>query len=678
MYVCSPDHSQATCRRPFDPNIFFTGKHMVNGKRLIALCTSSPYESQVYGFIKALNGTLQAADCALLVFTINSDIYWDENNHPAEAYVYDLIPYDDIDCVMIMDEKIKSHTISRKIISDAKRAGVTVVVVDGSYEDTVHVGFDYDAGFEEITRHIIEYHHAKRPHMMAGIPGNEFSERRIGIFKKVIAENGIEFNESMLSYGDFWADPTREAMAGILKRDELPDAIICANDIMAINVIDMLNIAGIKIPEQVMVSGFDGYNEAYFTTPVVATCSCDTIHLAEAAAEVAIRIADHAPVSDTYITPHFIPNESCGCPKNSWFSMNMMSNFNNNFYRHQDDNRIMYAISSKMQTSPTLWDMAAAIHNHKTKKSLTVVDMNIFDLEENYFMKDFKLRSTPDFHIINDADYAEEHRFERRPLPDELFYDTNVNTGENVLSGNYRDRILELCNSGYPLTFNALDYLNRPFGFNCYYFDEFAITNYSKSAIVTNAISMGIGGFVNLQYQKKLLEKVDNMYKHDALTGLYNRIGFLKVYDDALSEVKNPDTPVTLIMSDLDGLKYINDTFGHADGDRSIAAVATALRDACPEHALNARFGGDELFSVIIGECDADAIIRRIDAELERYNAGVRLPYTVSTSSGAFTTVINSDFDILKALKIADERMYAVKCKKRYYIQRMERLNEKK
>jgi len=651
---------------------------MVNGKRLIALCTSSPYESQVYGFIKALNGALQAADCALLVFTINSDIYWDENNHPAEAYVYDLIPYDDIDCVMIMDEKIKSHTISRKIISDAKHAGVTVVVVDGSYEDTVHVGFDYDAGFEEITRHIIEYHHAKRPHMMAGIPGNEFSERRIGIFKKVIAENGIEFNESMLSYGDFWADPTREAMAGILKRDELPDAIICANDIMAINVIDMLNIAGIKIPEQVMVSGFDGYNEAYFTTPVVATCSCDTIHLAEAAAEVAIRIADHTPVSDTYITPHFIPNESCGCPKNSWFSMNMMSNFNNNFYRHQDDNRIMYAISSKMQTSPTLWDMAAAIHNHKTKKSLTVVDMNIFDLEENYFMKDFNLRSTPDFHIINDADYAEEHRFERRPLPDELFYDTNVNTGENVLSGNYRDRILELCNSGYPLTFNALDYLNRPFGFNCYYFDEFAITNYSKSAIVTNAISMGIGGFVNLQYQKKLLEKVDNMYKHDALTGLYNRIGFLKVYDDALSEVKNPDTPVTLIMSDLDGLKYINDTFGHADGDRSIAAVATALRDACPEHALNARFGGDELFSVIIGECDADAIIRRIDAELERYNAGVRLPYTVSTSSGAFTTVINSDFDILKALKIADERMYAVKCKKRYYIQRMERLNEKK
>ena len=644
---------------------------MVNGKRLIALCTSSPYESQVYGFIKTLNESLQPANCALLVFAINSDIYWEEDNHPAEAYVYDLIPYDEVDCVMIMDEKIKSHTISGNIIEKAKKAGVTVVVVDGSYEDTIHVNFDYDAGFEEITRHVIENHHAKRPHMMAGIPGNEFSERRIAIFKKVIAENGIEFDDSMLSYGDFWADPTRDAMKGILKREVIPDAIICANDIMAINVTDMLQQAGLRVPEDVIVSGFDGYEEAYFTTPVIATCSCDTAHLAEAAADVAIRIADHEPVSDTYIKPLFIPNESCGCSKHSWPSMSLMSNFNNNFYRHQDDTRIMYSISINMQSSKTAWDMAASIHNHKTKKSLTVVDMNIFDLEENYFTTDQENLKKPDLHIINDADYAEEHRFERIPLPDELFYDTRVNTVENVLSGNFRDRILELADSGFPLTFNALDFMNRPFGFNCYFFDDFSITNFSRAATVTNAISMGIGGFINLQYQKKLLEKVDNMYKHDALTGLYNRLGFLKIYEDTRALIRGQDKPVTLIMSDLDGLKYINDNYGHADGDRSIAAVAAALKEACPENALNARFGGDELFSVIIGECDPDEIIRNIDKKLEEYNREAKLPYTVSTSSGAYTTTLSDDFEILRSLKIADERMYQVKCKKSYYIQQI-------
>ena len=58
-----------------------------------------------------------------------------------------------------------------------------------------------------------------------------------------------------------------------------------------------------------------------------------------------------------------------------------------------------------------------------------------------------------------------------------IFYDTTVNTKENVLSGNYRERILELAGEGYPLIFHALDYMNRPFGFNCYYYRDFIVTD---------------------------------------------------------------------------------------------------------------------------------------------------------------------------------------------------------
>ena len=90
---------------------------MVNNKRLVALCTSRIYDPQINGFIKNLNEKLVRENCALLVFAINSDIYWDENLKPAEAYVYDLLPYDDLDCIIIMDEKIKSKTVSEKIIS---------------------------------------------------------------------------------------------------------------------------------------------------------------------------------------------------------------------------------------------------------------------------------------------------------------------------------------------------------------------------------------------------------------------------------------------------------------------------------------------------------------------------------------------------------------------------------
>ena len=159
---------------------------MVNGKRLVALCTSRIYDPQIYGFTKKLNEILQKDNCALLIFAINSDIYWEEDVNPAETFVFDLLPYEELDCILIMDEKIKSHMVSRRIIDSASKSDVPVVIVDGNYDGCILVNFDYEAGFEAIARHVIEEHHVKHPLMMAGIKDNEFSDRRIAIFKKIL------------------------------------------------------------------------------------------------------------------------------------------------------------------------------------------------------------------------------------------------------------------------------------------------------------------------------------------------------------------------------------------------------------------------------------------------------------------------------------------------------------
>ena len=151
------------------------------------------------------------------------------------------------------------------------------------------------------------------------------------------------------------------------------------------------------------------------------------------------------------------------------------------------------------------------------------------------------------------------------------------------------------------------------------------------------------------------------MYNHDALTGLYNRLGFNHKYNQVKELPENIGKPVTVIMSDLDGLKYINDTFGHAEGDRAISTLANALMNACPENALSARFGGDELFSVILGDCDPESIIKKIDEELNTFNEHSGLGYTVKTSTGAYTTVFDDSFDVPKAIRFADQEMYQVK-----------------
>ena len=101
---------------------------MINGKKIVALCTSRIYDPQIHGYIVKLNERLRAEDCTLLIFAINSDIYWEENRPAAEKYVFDLIPYNYIDAVIIMNEKIKSRKIAEKIIKKSNEHDVPVII----------------------------------------------------------------------------------------------------------------------------------------------------------------------------------------------------------------------------------------------------------------------------------------------------------------------------------------------------------------------------------------------------------------------------------------------------------------------------------------------------------------------------------------------------------------------
>ncbi len=632
---------------------------MINGKRLIALCTSRIYDPQIHGYIVKLNERLRAENYSLLIFAINSDIYWEEDRQATEKYVFDLIPYQFIDAVVIMDEKIKSHRIAEKIIDNALRNDLPVVIADGHYDKVSCINYDYEAGFEKVVRHVIEQHKVRRPHIMAGHPDNEFSNNRIKVFKKIIEENGIEFNDSMLSYGYFWSDPCRIATKKLLEQDELPEAIICANDVMAITVSEMLSEAGYKIPDDVIISGFDGYDEIYFTSPKITTASCDIILLADATADVLIESISDGKIHNRKIEPVFLANESCGCPEHTEHPRMLRDWFKESFSRHNDDNRVLQQITSSMQISNTPGELVSYLESYKTDSLLVVVDRKCFDQDINYFTSEDIDNSTKEFVQIYDSDYPERYKPDVFDIPPK-----SEDYSEDILSSAFRDRILELTENGYPLIFNSLDFMNRSYGFACYFYRDYFISNYSNTMNVTNAISIGIGGYINTQYQRMLLYKMDEMYRHDALTGLLNRTGFLNAYNRINEKHKYLNQPVTIIMSDLDGLKYINDNFGHAAGDNAIVAVAKALHNAVPETSLSTRFGGDEVFTVVFGDCNPDQIIEDINEYLIEYNKKANKPYTVSTSSGYYTTVIDKDFDVTLAVKQADEKMYDAKTRK--------------
>ena len=162
--------------------------------------------------------------------------------------------------------------------------------------------------------------------------------------------------------------------------------------------------------------------------------------------------------------------------------------------------------------------------------------------------------------------------------------------------------------------------------------------------------------FSDVTAQKHRESQIRYYSFYDSLTGLYNRAFFEE-------ELKRLDTirmlPLTIILGDANGLKLVNDAFGHMEGDRLLKQVAKILKDACRKEDIIARVGGDE-FVVILPNVDreeAQNIIDRIGGYC--FSLGTN-PVKTSIALG-FATKDNSTQDINEIYRQAEEHMYANK-----------------
>ena len=150
---------------------------------------------------------------------------------------------------------------------------------------------------------------------------------------------------------------------------------------------------------------------------------------------------------------------------------------------------------------------------------------------------------------------------------------------------------------------------------------------------------------------------------HDELTGLLNRRGMLSLSDRVLKSYLG--RKAVIVYLDLDGLKYINDTFGHDAGDDAIRATARILEGCLPPEGKLGRLGGDEFvaFALVDEDGDPRGPWLRVQEAIAEYNATHDLPYELSISAGATVFTIEEDsVDHLAELVVqADERLYEMK-----------------
>jgi diguanylate cyclase (GGDEF)-like protein len=140
---------------------------------------------------------------------------------------------------------------------------------------------------------------------------------------------------------------------------------------------------------------------------------------------------------------------------------------------------------------------------------------------------------------------------------------------------------------------------------------------------------------------------------HDTLTGLYNR-RFFEVELDRLDTQRQ--LPISLIIGDVNGLKLVNDLFGHQQGDKTLIAIGNILKQVCRKEDIISRWGGDEFIILLPNTAGATAeeICQRINNKCEEYDS---LPMKLSISLG-MASKIHMDEPISELIIRADKRMY--------------------
>lgn len=185
--------------------------------------------------------------------------------------------------------------------------------------------------------------------------------------------------------------------------------------------------------------------------------------------------------------------------------------------------------------------------------------------------------------------------------------------------------------------------------------DEAQELNFSNREI--NRIKESIECIVeDIARREKLQKTAEYMSYHDSMTGIYNR----RYFDEVMKRMDEQDSyPLCIICCDINGLKLVNDVFGHSVGDQLICRVAECLKKSCRDTDVLVRMGGDEFIIIMpdASEKDVKRIIPRIQEEF--YHESI-CGAVVSISTG-YSVKKNGDDDLAECLWVADKMMYEEK-----------------
>ena len=560
----------------------------------------------------------------------------------------DAIDLDRFDGIIFDGDFNNLPNLEERITEKLRTAKCPVVSISTYVEGFHNVVFDDIGGFRQVVEHLLDHHHFTKIGFMSGYLTHPDAQGRLKEFQRIMRSRGLPENGAGFFEGDFWFNKGDAAAEYFLSLPERPEAIVCANDYMAISLVSALKQRGIRVPEDIAVTGFDGLADGQnIILPHLTTASRQQDELASSVLRAMIALIDKDTEKfDVTVRSRMIINHSCGCRKVDYRietgKIDEAYKKNRHFNYHLLDAEAALLRLNKVDDFEKLGDVfrdrAVNFGDYKSFFLMLYTDSegriscsSDFDKPTHSF--------SPVIWIDKNDEYAKPegcladgdplpHSSDERP---HTFILTSVHTAESI----FGYAAIEMDNDGSSREFYILWLM---------------------------ILSMQLETLQKNDRINRLIESLESKSLSDDLTGAYNRRGFYKM---AMETMPDDNTPISTFVIDIDRLKRINDEYGHYEGDASIRAAARIIQSCCDNGEICGRTGGDE-FSVFargLDEEGAQRFIERLREETERYCDKEGKPYSLSMSCGYCTAQAGTHID--EMLKVSDYRMYEQKSKGR-------------
>lgn len=632
---------------------------MKEEKRLIGIFGTRIFDQNALRFISEIRDYGNKLGYYVITFSANTDSLEDTDDILGEYQLFELSKYLNFSSLIILAETIKNQTLIQQIIQIGKEKKIPVFSLDCEIEDCYNLKMNYSSGFEQIVRHVIEEHGARHINMLAGFKGNPFSDERIAIYKKILEEYQIPFEENRLGYGDFWDRPARVAVEKFLEENSpLPDAIICANDAMAITTCSVLKQHGYQVPNDIIVTGFDGIPQGRYHTPILATCDPDYQRCIEFIFDQIEQTSATGQIlpCDCDVNFSLIESQSCGCKPKVFYDRNQIistlyENIGDCTWHNLSMNQMVTSIlkiNDFMEIAKILPETVKMWSNHFHFVCIKSELLNSNEAPEHYDEMVTLLRG-------HHGEFTEPgERFSvTELLPDfQKFIQNDEN--ENVM-------VLRLLNSGK----DVYGYIIEAF----YELDDRSLQRCNEFAMF---LSHSVNSVIHNRQLQELNKNLTDAYNeisqlslYDPLTNVNNRRGFYQELRALLSKEENLGKYLYILSIDMDKLKHINDTFGHAEGDFAIVTLAKSIVNVCRNYdstSICARFGGDEFTCTILADhpdaYQAENISQNLSETIQQTPGVSNKPYSVAASVGLSECRLSANLDIESLIIAADKKMY--------------------